>query len=140
MLMSVHTSSKTDKWETPQWLFDKYNAIYNFGTDVCALPSNAKCSYFYTEEQDGLKQEWQGVCWMNPPYGRKIGAWVKKAFESAQQGATVVCLLPARTDTKWFHNYCTQGDIEFIKGRVTFGDAINSAPFPSMVVVFKGVV
>lgn len=112
-------SSKTDLWETPQWLFDKYNAIHHFETDVCALPENAKCEKFFTPEIDGLKQEWTGVCWCNPPYGRRIGEWVKKAAES---GAKVVMLLPARTDTKWFHDYCLPyGDIEFLKGRLKFG-------------------
>jgi phage N-6-adenine-methyltransferase len=137
-MMSLHTSSKTDKWETPQDFFDKYNALYNFTTDVCALPSNAKCANYYTEEQDGLAQDWTGICWMNPPYGRKIGHWIKKAYESSLKGATVVCLLPARTDTKWFHNYCINAKVEFIKGRIKFGNAENPAPFPSMVVVFGG--
>lgn len=128
-------SSKTDLWETPQDLFDKYNAIYNFETDVCALPENAKCKKYFTPEIDGLKQEWKGVCWCNPPYGREIGKWVEKAVNSF---ATVVMLLPARTDTKWFHNFCLPyGKIEFIKGRLKFGNAKNSAPFPSMIVIFK---
>ena len=106
-------SSKTDLWETPQDLFDKYNDIYNFETDVCALPENAKCKKYFTPETDGLKQEWKGVCWCNPPYGREIGKWVEKAVNSF---ATVVMLLPARTDTKWFHDFCLPyGKIEFIK-------------------------
>jgi phage N-6-adenine-methyltransferase len=128
-------SSKTDLWETPQDLFDKYNAIYNFETDVCALPENAKCKKYFTPETDGLKQEWKGTCWCNPPYGREIGKWVEKAVNSF---ATVVMLLPARTDTKWFHNFCLPyGKIEFIKGRLKFGNAKNSAPFPSMIVIFR---
>ena len=135
--MSVHFSSATDLWETPQSFFDKYNAIYFFTTDVCALPSNAKCNTFFTPEQDGLKQNWNGVCWMNPPYGRTIKHWVKKAYESALNGTTVVCLLPSRTDTAWWHDYCIKGQIEFIRGRLKFGNATNSAPFPSAVVVFS---
>ena len=128
-------SSKTDLWATPQDLFDKYNAIYNFETDVCALPDNAKCKRFFTPEMDGLKQEWTGVCWCNPPYGRQIGKWVEKACKSF---ATVVMLLPARTDTKWFHDYCLPyGKIEFLRGRLKFGGCDNSAPFPSMIVVFQ---
>jgi phage N-6-adenine-methyltransferase len=131
----VMFSSKTDLWETPQDLFDKYNRVYHFDTDVCALESNAKCENFYTPEIDGLSQEWTGVCWCNPPYGRTLKKWVKKACESS---ATVVMLLPARTDTKWFHEYCLPyGKIEFLKGRVKFGDAKTGAPFPSMVVVFE---
>lgn len=134
--MSVHFSSKTDMWSTPQAFFDKYNDIYNFNTDVCASAENAKCEYYYTEEEDGLAQEWKGVCWLNPPYGREIIHWMKKAYESSLKGATVVCLVPARTDTKWWHEYAMKGEIEFIRGRLKFGDAKNSAPFPSAVVIF----
>ena len=114
---------------------DKYDAIYHFETDVCALPGNAKCKRFFTPEMDGLKQEWTGVCWCNPPYGRQIGKWVEKACKSF---ATVVMLLPARTDTKWFHDWCLPyGKIEFLRGRLKFGGCENSAPFPSMIVVFE---
>ena len=128
-------SSKTDLWSTPQDLFNKYDAIYHFETDVCALQENAKCKRFFTPEMDGLKQEWTGVCWCNPPYGRQIGMWVEKAVKSF---ATVVMLLPARTDTKWFHDWCLPyGKIEFLRGRLKFGGCENSAPFPSMVVVFQ---
>lgn len=89
---------------------------------------------FYSPQQNGLNQKWEGARWCNPPYGRKIGEWIKKAAESE---ATVVMLLPARTDTKWFHDYCLKfGKIEFLKGRLKFGDAKENAPFPSMVVVF----
>ena len=136
MNADVMFSSKTDMWETPQDLFNKYDAIHHFETDVCAVPENAKCARFFTPEMDGLKQEWSGVCWCNPPYGRHIGEWVKKAAESQTK---VVMLLPARTDTRWFHDYCLPyGDIEFLRGRLRFGGAQNSAPFPSMVVVFDG--
>jgi len=136
--MNVHFSSKTDMWATPQDFFDKYNEIYHFETDVCAIPSNSKCSKFFCPEQNGLKQVWKGSCWMNPPYGRTIKEWVKKAYESSRDGATVVCLLPARTDTAWWHDYCMKGDVEFIRGRLKFGGSKNSAPFPSAVVVFGG--
>jgi len=129
-------SSETDLWSTPQDFFDKYNAIHNFDLDVCATKENAKCKSFYTLENDGLSQFWIGHCWMNPPYGREIGAWMKKAYESSLWGAKVVCLVPARTDTKWWHDYAMKGEIEFIKGRLKFGNAKNSAPFPSAVVVF----
>jgi phage N-6-adenine-methyltransferase len=130
-------SSKTDCWETPQWLFDDLNQRFHFKLDVCALPENAKCKAYYTPEQDGLRQEWRGACWMNPPYGRAIGAWIRKAYESAQNGATVVCLVPARTDTAWWHDYCMRGEIEFLRGRLKFGGAKCNAPFPSAIVVFK---
>lgn len=136
--MSVHFSSKTDMWATPQAFFDKYDEKFNFELDVCANAENAKCKHYFTEEEDGLAQEWTGVCWMNPPYGREIIHWMKKAYESSLEGATVVCLVPARTDTKWWHEYAMKGDIEFIRGRLKFGNAKNSAPFPSAVVVFHG--
>ena len=135
---NVHFSSKTDLWERPLDFFKKLDSIYNFRTDVCATEENAKCERFFTESQDGLLQEWSGMCWMNPPYGRNIGKWVKKAYDSSKSGATVVCLLPARTDTKWWHDYCMKGDVTFLKGRLKFGEARNSAPFPSAVVVFRG--
>lgn len=134
--MNVHFSSETDLWSTPQDFFDKYDAIYQFKTDVCANAENAKCAEFYDKEKDGLVQDWRGSCWMNPPYGRGIGAWLKKAHESSLTGATVVCLVPARTDTAWWHDYCVKGDIEFIRGRLKFGGHKNSAPLPSAIVVF----
>lgn len=134
--MSVHFSSKTDMWATPLAFFDKYDQIYRFELDVCATDENAKCEKYFTEADDGLAQVWTGVCWMNPPYGREIIHWMRKAYESSLRGATVVCLVPARTDTKWWHEYAMKGEIEFIRGRLKFGDAKNSAPFPSAVVVF----
>ena len=134
----VHFSSATDLWATPPDFFDELNKEFNFETDVCALPENAKCEKYYSPEMDGLKQEWRGVCWMNPPYGREIGKWMQKAYESSLQGATVVCLVPARTDTKWFHDFAMRGEVRFVWGRLKFGDSKNSAPFPSAVVVFRG--
>lgn len=131
-------SSNSDTWETPPEFFKAYDHEFRFALDVCATSENAKCKRYYTPEQDGLAQTWNGVCWMNPPYGRKIVRWVKKAYESAVAGATVVCLLPARTDTKWFQEYCLKSrDIRFIRGRLRFVSAKNSAPFPSVVVVFS---
>ena len=129
-------TSNTDLWATPQDFFDKLNAEFNFDLDVCANDENAKCIRYFTEKEDGLKQEWKGACWMNPPYGRVIGNWVKKAYESSLEGSTVVCLLPSRTDTKWWHDYCMKGEVRLIKGRLKFGDSTNSAPFPSAVVIF----
>jgi phage N-6-adenine-methyltransferase len=135
--MNVHFSSKTDLWATPQDFFDTQNKKHKFTLDACASIENAKCSVFFTKEQDALTQTWRGVVWMNPPYGREIKAWVKKAYESSKEGAKVVCLLPARTDTSWWHEYVMKGEVEFIRGRLKFGDAKNSAPFPSALVVFK---
>ena len=130
-------SSKTDLWETPQDLFDKLNNEFHFTLDVCATPENAKCDSFYTKEQDGLSQPWKGVVWCNPPYGKQIGSWVRRGFFASVSGSTVVMLLPARTDTKWFHEYIYgKAEIRFIRGRLKFGGSKNSAPFPSMVVVF----
>ena len=121
-------SSATDLWETPQWFFDRLNEEFHFETDVCALPENAKCEKFYTPEQDGLKQDWTGVCWCNPPYGRQIGKWVEKA---AKSNATVVMLVPARTDTKWFHDWALPfAEIRFVRGRLKFGGRNMAHRFP----------
>ena len=132
-------SSAKDDWETPQDFFDRYNSEYHFTLDAASDDKNAKCKNHFTKETDGLHNSWVGqTVWLNPPYGRVIGEWVRKAYEeSRQKDTTVVCLLPARTDTKWFHDYCKLGKIEFIRGRLKFGKSKNSAPFPSMVVVFK---
>lgn len=136
-MASVHFSSKTDLWETPQDFFDRLDAEFHFATDVCALPSNTKCEHYFAPEQDGLQQDWTGTCWMNPPYGREIGKWMWKAYESSMRGATVVCLVPARTDTAWWHDYAAKGEVRFIRGRLKFGGHTNSAPFPSAVVIFR---
>jgi DNA N-6-adenine-methyltransferase (Dam). len=135
--MAVHFSSETDEWPTPQDFFDKLNEEFHFTLDVCATPENAKCPRYFTKSENGLLQKWEGICWMNPPYGREIGQWVKKAYESAIGGATVVCLLPARTDTSWWHDYCMKGEVRFIRGRLKFGGASENAPFPSAVVIFR---
>ena len=137
MNSDVMFSSKTDLWATPQELFDELDKEFHFELDVCATPENAKCRKFYTKEQDGLAQPWTGLVWCNPPYGREIGQWVRRAFFAAVAGATVVMLLPARTDTRWFHEYIYgKAEVRFIRGRLKFGDARNSAPFPSMIVIF----
>ena len=130
-------SSATDEWSTPQDFFNKIREEFHPELDVCALPSNAKCSRFFTPEQDGLQQPWTGVCWMNPPYGRTIGSWMKKAYESSRSGATVVCLVPARTDTAWWQDYAAKGEIRFIRKRLRFGNAKSAAPFPSAIVIFR---
>jgi phage N-6-adenine-methyltransferase len=130
-------SSKTDMWATPQWLFDTFNNHYQFTLDVCAIPNNAKCKNYFSPAQDGLKQEWEGLCWMNPPYGRQITKWVKKAYKSSLAGAVIVALLPARTDTAWFWDYVYEkAIIEFIRGRLKFGDGKSAAPFPSLIAVW----
>lgn len=133
-------TSKTDEWETPQELFDKLNKEFNFELDVCATKENAKCKEYYSKGENGLKQRWSKVNWMNPPYGREIGNWIFKALKESQEGNKTVALLPARTDTKWFHDFIYNRifvDIRFLKGRLKFSNSKNSAPFPSMIVIFK---
>ena len=128
-------SSNTYEWATPQHFFDQLNEEFHFTLDVCASDENHKCEKYYTREQDELSKKWGGVVFCNPPYGRQIWKWVKKGSEA---NATVVMLLPARTDTAWFHDYIYgKAEIRFVRGRIRFNDADN-APFPSMVVVFRG--
>ena len=134
---AVMYSSKTDKWATPQYFFDDMNRKYKFEVDVCANKQNAKCSKYYTEKQDGLKQKWEGTCWCNPPYGRTIGLWLEKAYNSSIMGALVVCLVPSRTDTKWWHNWALKGEVEYLQGRLKFGDSKNSAPFASALITYR---
>lgn len=132
-------TSNTPVWSTPQDFFDKANAEFGpFTLDPCANPDNAKCTKFFTEQDDGLAQDWSNeTVWLNPPYGATIGLWLKKAAE-ASKNSTVVCLVPARTDTRWFHDYCAKADlIRFLKGRLKFGGGTTAAPFPSVLVVFK---
>ena len=133
-------SSKTDLWSTPNDFFDKLNDEFHFTLDPCSTHENAKCYKHFTEEENGLLQDWGNeVVFCNPPYGRHIKDWVKKAYEESQKDNTnVVMLIPARTDTIYFHEYIYhKAEIRFIKGRLKFGNAKNSAPFPSMVVIFK---
>jgi phage N-6-adenine-methyltransferase len=125
-------SSKTDMWFTPQEFFDKLNQEFNFTLDVCAIPENAKCESFFTPEMNSLKQEWTGVCWCNPPYGRELGKWVEKAYIASTYGTTVVMLIPARTDTQWFHKYIYNKEnveIRFVKGRLKFGGGKKCSSF-----------
>lgn len=135
--MKVHFSSDSQTWATPQDFFDRLDAEFGFTLDVCALPDSAKCANYFTPETDGLSQSWRGVCWTNPPYGREIGIWMKKAHEESLRGVVVVCLVPARTDTKWWHEYAMKAaEIRLVRGRLKFGGATTSAPFPSAVVIF----
>lgn len=139
MNTDVMFSSKTDLWATPVEFFQELDKEFHFNLDVCANAENTKCHAYYTKEMDGLTQPWYGRCWCNPPYGREIGKWVKKAYESAQNGALVVMLLPARTDTAWFHDYIYHAadEIRFVRGRIKFGGSKHGAPFPSMIVVYN---
>ena len=134
-------SSATDEWYTPMDFFNQLDAEFHFNLDPCATGENHKCAEYFTKEIDGLSQKWGGYrVFCNPPYGRTIGEWVKKSYEESRQPNTVVVMLiPARTDTKWFHEYIYgKAEIRFIRGRLKFGGCKNAAPFPSMVVIFKG--
>jgi site-specific DNA-methyltransferase (adenine-specific) len=134
---SVHFSSATDEWETPAELFGELDRIFGgFTLDPCATAANAKCARYFTRADDGLSQPWSGKVFMNPPYGRPIGQWVKKAWSESLSGALVVCLLPARVDTRWWHEYAGNGHVYFLRGRLKFGSSVNSAPFPSAIVTF----
>lgn len=135
--LAVHFSSLKDDWETPQELFDELDKLFAFDLDVCASAENKKCEdYIFGDSLETDWDEFGKTCWMNPPYGRGIGKWVKKAYEQAKFGSVVVCLLPARTDTAWFHEFCRYGTVIFLRGRLRFVGATHSAPFPSMIVVF----
>jgi site-specific DNA-methyltransferase (adenine-specific) len=134
-------SSNSEEWATPPAFFAALDAEFHFTLDPCATRKNAKCSRFYTIEDDGLTQNWGGQrVFCNPPYGRKIGAWVRKAYEESRKpGTLVVMLIPARTDTAYFHDYIYHKakEVRFIRGRLHFNEAENAAPFPSMVVIFE---
>ena len=140
MISKALFSSDSDEWATPQNIYDNLDAEFDFNLDPCATENNHKCDAFYTAEIDGLKQNWGGQrVFCNPPYSN-ISLWVEKAFrETRNDNTLVVLLIPARTDTRYFHDFIYQrAEIRFIKGRLKFGDSKNSAPFPSMVVIFRG--
>lgn len=134
-------TSNSDLWETPQEFFDKLNKEFNFTLDPCATVETAKCKKFYTRGDNGLIQDWGGnVVFVNPPYGRVLRDWVEKCSnESKKKNIIVVMLIPARPDTRYFHKYIYhKAEIRFIKGRLKFNDGKGSAPFPSMLVIFRG--
>ncbi|MEY8340159.1 phage N-6-adenine-methyltransferase [Adlercreutzia muris] len=134
----VAYSSERHDWETPQDFFDALNDEFGFDLDAAASAENAKCREFFDEEADGLSSDWGGrTVWCNPPYGRQIGRWVAKAAAEARKpGTTVVLLVPARTDTRWFHDHLYgKAELRFVRGRLRFGGSDWNAPFPSMVAV-----
>lgn len=135
----VMFSSASNEWATPQDLFDELDKTYHFNLGPASTDENAKCQRHFTIEDNGLDQDWGGCSvFCNPPYGREIPKWVKKAYDESQKPNTsVVMLIPARTDTAWFHDYCVKGKVQFLRGRLKFGNSKNSAPFPSMIVVFS---
>jgi len=129
-------SSRKQDYATPQKLFDILNKEFDFTLDVCASESNHKVEKYFDEETDALKQDWTGICWMNPPYNDKK-KWVVKAYnESIQNDAIVVCLIPARTNTSWWHDYCMKGEVRFIKGRPIFEGMTHGLPQPLAIVIF----
>lgn len=131
-------TSRTEEWQTPHYLFNALDSEFHFQVDVCATSENAKCQVFFDKNVDGLKREWSPFrCWMNPPYGKKIDQWMHKAYKESQRGALVVCLIPARTDTQWWHEWVMKSaEIRFVRGRISFGDGKQSAPFPSCISIF----
>jgi site-specific DNA-methyltransferase (adenine-specific) len=142
----VHFSSENKEWETPDSVFKPLQKEFDIVLDTCATSENKKTNVYIDRKSNGLKANWfevssllGGSCWMNPPYGRGIEQWVQKASQERDKGATVVALLPARTDTNWFHNFIHEKEgveVRFLKGRIKFVDAESSAPFPSMIVIF----
>lgn len=141
---NIHFKSNDQTWETPIDFFNELDKEFGFTLDPCCTKETAKCSKYFTEKEDGLIQDWSDeIVFMNPPYGREIKNWIKKAHDEFLRGATVVALIPSRTDTKYWHTYIfplyyeNKIQIRFLKGRLKFGNAVNSAPFPSALVIFK---
>lgn len=127
----------TDVWSTPQWLFDALDKEFGFTLDPCTDGTNTKCAKFFTSDENGLLKDWgTETVFMNPPYS-ECEKWMRKALGSAHHGATVVCLVPARTDTAWWHECAMKGEIRFLRGRLVFGNAKENAPFPSAIIVFR---
>lgn len=135
----ILSSSGSVEWPTPQWLFDLLDKEFGFTLDPCSTDLNAKCDRHFTALENGLKQDWGlETVFMNPPYGAgETGKWIKKAYEAALKGSTVICLVPSRTDTKWWHKYAMKAEIRFLRGRLTFEGSMNPAPFPSVLVIFR---
>jgi site-specific DNA-methyltransferase (adenine-specific) len=142
MVSKTLFSSNTEEWGTPLTLYKKLDEEFHFETDPCTTQDNPLKTYvFYTKKENGLKQKWYGNTFINPPYGKNAYEWVKEAAKRQNENTadTIVMLLPARTDTKWFHEYILNKpniEIRFLKGRITFVGATNPAPFPSMIVIF----
>jgi phage N-6-adenine-methyltransferase len=135
----VYHKSKKHDWETPWPVFREYDAEFHFTLDVCATAENTKCARFFSPEVDGLVQDWgDDICWMNPPYGDALPAWMAKAYLSSLAGATVVCLVPSRTGTNWWHDWVLgKGEIRQRKGRITFVGAPSNAGFASVAVIYR---
>ena len=139
MISETLFSSRSEEWPTPFDFFAVLDAEFNFTLDPCATMQNAKCRKFFTRENDGLKQAWGNeVVFCNPPYGRRMREWARKCYEASQKGATVVMLAHSRTDTRWFHDWVYgKAELRFVKGRLRFGDGKQSAPFPSLIAIYR---
>jgi phage N-6-adenine-methyltransferase len=135
----VYHESKRADWETPWHVFDPYNDEFAFSLDVCAEAHTRKCARYFSPEQDGLAQDWgEDICWMNPPYGTQIGVWMEKAYRSSLSGATVVCLVPSRTGTLWWHAWVRdKAEIRYRKGRIRFVGAPSGATFDAAAVIYR---
>ena len=134
-------SSSSVEWSTPQWLFDELDNEFHFTLDLCSTHENHKCDKYYTETENGLLQDWQGeTVYCNPPYGKQISQWVEKCYrEGTKDNTTVVMLIPARTDTAYFHDFIlNRSEIRFVPGRLCFNDGNGRSPFASIVVIFRG--
>jgi phage N-6-adenine-methyltransferase len=130
--------AKSVEYETPDSIFAPLNNEFGFTVDVCATQENKKVTQCYTKAENGLEKKWEGVCWCNPPYGREMPQWIRKAYQTAQSGmGTVVMLIPARTNTTWWHDLCMRGEIRFLKGRPKFNNGKHGLPFPLALVIFR---
>lgn len=135
---SSRFESSNQEWETSDDIFNPLNIEFGFTLDVAASTKNHKCEHYFTIESDGLRQNWRNeVCWMNPPYNM-VKSWIQKAYSESHHGATVVCLVPSRTNTNWWHEYCMKGEVRFIRGRPKFKGCIHGLPQPLAIVIFKG--
>jgi len=148
----IFYSSKSNEWETPKHVFDFLNKKFNFELDAAATKENALCKNYFTISDNSLTQDWSKykTIFCNPPYGKNIGKFIEKSYKESQLGCLIVLLIPARTDTKWWHNYCSLGEVIFIKGRLRFVNRtfpswrpngnfkISPANFPSAIVIFGG--
>ena len=132
-------SSATDRWGTPQALFDRLDGMFHFEVDVCADDTNHKCPVYFTKEIDGLKQDWTrfGSVFMNPPYGKGMDDWMRKIYTTARAGSLCVCVIPCRTDTRWWEFVMRSSEVWLIKGRLHYNDGEQGAPFPSCVVIYR---
>ena len=137
-LLKSRFDSKSVEYETPNALFQALHAEFGFTIDVAASTANYKCPIYWTKEDDALSKDWTGTCWCNPPYGRDLPKWIKKARQAALNGqATTVMLIPARTNTAWWHDECMKGEVRFIRGRPKFNNGKHGLPFPLALVIFR---